>query len=106
MAYNEQEREVLRFAKTMQSLAEYKEWKDLCDYIDKAIAARDKIVYTPLSQLPADYDKLDFIGRATALELIKGAVIGLRLIRSLPESTSQLAQDIVHDHEQDEELDA
>ena len=61
-------------------------WKELQRVIQSQIATRETIIHSPAHSLPEEFAKGDFATRAAALESVKGALIALNLVLSLPDT--------------------
>lgn len=71
------ETELLRQARVMRELLRLEGWKEYVKVLDLQIAARERLIAVPLSEMEGG----SFEDKALRLELIKGALIGLRLAR-------------------------
>lgn len=97
--YNKEEKQVMRAARAFEDMVSTDGWKHFVSTLEAQIAERMQIIQTPLHALPGpQFANMDMMGRATALESVKGAVIGLRLALSLPSATMNHAKQIVVDH--------
>lgn len=99
--YNKEETEVLRQARHLRDLLEHPAWKEYVKILEAQIALREQILLLPmaaLSSASSEFQGMDYQSRLAHLESIKGALIGLRLCRDLPQTTVDQARDIVRDH--------
>lgn len=96
--YSTEERAVLRLAENFREMTESKWWQEYVKVLDAQIADRETLLLLPMSEQHPRFNGMDFNTRAVALEIIKGALIGLRLAKSIPTATIAHASDIVRDH--------
>ena len=96
--YSAEERSVLRLAENFREMTESKWWQEYVKILDAQIADREALLLLPMSDQHPRFQGMDFNTRAVALEVIKGAMIGLRLAKSIPTATIAHASDIVRDH--------
>lgn len=80
----EQGRTMQRSSKVLQELLEHPGWKELVTIAEEQIKVRLNILQMPLDSLPEGYKSMDFQSRAMALETVKGAIIGIRLVLGTP----------------------
>lgn len=110
--YNAEEREILRLAKFAKDMIETDWWKSYRKIIETQIATREAILLTPLTDIaPKQLQMLgdsglpvsmeapwDFETRVMKSELLKGAVIGLKLALSIPQATIDHSAAILAEH--------
>jgi hypothetical protein len=99
---------ILKQARLFRDMIASAPWQEFVRVLDAQIATRLKLVESPLHDLPETVISkgADLAARAAVMESIKGAVIGLRLARSLPESTISAADDIMHESREQESFNA
>jgi hypothetical protein len=82
-------------ARLMREMQATEGWKVFSAILGEHIATRMNILMVPLHDLPTQtFGGMDFESRAAALESVKGAVIGLKLALTLPESIMTSAADL------------
>lgn len=98
--YTAEEREILRFARFAKEVVDSEFWKVYERTLLAQIAQREQVLLTPLTDIPLQPGEVwDFNTRVMKSELIKGAVIGLRLALSIPKATIDHAATIVREYE-------
>lgn len=78
----------------MKDLIRTEAWSEYQKVLDEQIAQREKIIQTPLSESLGIFTGMDFNTRAVHVEVVKGALIALRLARNLPTTIINHANDI------------
>lgn len=101
--YSTEEKQVLRLAEHFRSMVETEWWKEYRKVLDEQIRQRELLVSLPLSDKSPAFEGLDFMTRASKIETLKGAIIGLRLALSIPDLTIGHSKDIVREADQQEE---
>lgn len=93
--YNESERMLLRQARAFQDMVQTAGWKYLEAIMNQHLADRERVLNTPFSALPDKFRELDAMSKMVEIECIKGAIIGIRLIRDIPRVTIEHASELV-----------
>jgi hypothetical protein len=96
--YSTDERSILRLAEGFREMVATDWWREYVKVLDAQIADRELVLLLPMSDQHPRFNGMDFNTRAVALEVIKGALIGLRLAKSIPTATIAHASDIVREH--------
>lgn len=86
------EDDIRRLGAKMKELTETRGWSEYKQILQTHIATREALVFAPLHDLPTKSD--DAQAKLLMLESIKGALIGLKLARDLPDTIIQHAADI------------
>lgn len=91
-----EEVQILKQARLVKEMIETEGWKALCEVLRAQILTRELLIRRPLHDLPHEqFPGMDLASKAAAVEAIKGAVIGLNLALSLPESIINSANEIM-----------
>lgn len=92
---NEAKSELRKTSKIFEDsgLLENPGWKTFQSLLEEQIQIRLGLVQKPLNELPGS----DTQGKMFSLECIKGALIGLRLARSLPQTIIETVQEIARE---------
>lgn len=85
---------MLRLRRVVRDGKDSEFWKEMTKLVQDMIVMRERLICTPLHELPntfqdgtaTPYGSMDLQGRAAAMESVKGALIALRLILSLPDT--------------------
>lgn len=101
--YGTDEKQVLRLAAHFREMVATDWWKEYVRILDAQISDREQLLLLPVSEQHPKFQGMDFQTRAVSLETIKGAIIGLRLAKTIPSATIDHASDIVRDHSVGEE---
>src|SRR5262245_20600745 len=90
---------ILKQARLLKEMVETQGWTEFKKILEAHIATRLSIISTPFHSLPdnSGYQGMDLAAKAAAVESVKGAVIGLRLALTLPESTIEAAKEIMRE---------
>lgn len=96
--FSTDEKQILRLSKNMQDLVATEGWREYEKVIKLQIADRERLVTVPLSSAIPAFEGMDFTTRAAHVEVVKGALIGLRLALDLPSATIKHASDIRAEH--------
>lgn len=97
--YSKEELEVLKQARIYREGLDSELWRMHDKILAEQIALRERVLATPMHSLQSDeFRGMDFMAKAAQLESVKGAIIGLKLARELPELTLRHAQAIREDH--------
>lgn len=97
---------MLKLGRLMRDGVNTEFWKALTQVIQHHVNAREALIRTPLHALPqreADgsptpYASGDLAAKAAAMESVKGALIALKLILSLPDTIIQQASEIAKEN--------
>lgn len=94
-----EEVQILKQARLFKDLVDTEGWKALVEVLQAQIATREAIVLTPLHALPPNSvpAETDLASKAAALEVFKGAIIGIRLALNTPKATIESAADIARE---------
>lgn len=104
--YNRDETHVLRLSRLFDDMTSTEGWKEYEKVLRAQIKDRELLVGIPISTDNPAFAGMDFTTRVAAVEVIKGALIGLNLALSLPSATMKHAKDIVTEHSPKEKTDA
>lgn len=86
------EEDMRRLAARMKDLVENKYWQDYKQVVQRMISVREELTQAPLITVLPEY--ADLQSKMIALESVKGAIIGLKLALTFPESIIQHAADV------------
>lgn len=90
--FDAEERRVLRLRRAMEDLTSSAAWKEYESIIKSQIAVRE---HTILNEPASNGSPTDPLGRLLGLETIKGALIGLKLALSTPQTIIAEAKEII-----------
>lgn len=90
--YDAEERRVLRLRRAMEDLTASPAWKEYEAILQSQIKVRENAI---LNEPAAGQGPTDPLGRLLGLETIKGALIGLKLALSTPQTIIAEAKEIV-----------
>lgn len=96
--FNVEEKAILRLAESFREMEGTAWWKEYEKIIRAQIEIREALLRIPLSEANEAFKGMDFVTRAASQEIIKGAIIGLRLALSIPSLTIKHGSDIVQEH--------
>lgn len=116
MDYTAEERQILKQGREFSDLVGSPGWKAFEALIQAHIATRERIILLPITEVAPKHISgvgadgqpqvgeapWDFYTRAASLEVIKGALIGLKLSLSLVTTTMQQAKEIADQHSKKE----
>jgi len=90
---------ILKQARLIKEMTETQGWQEFKKILEAQIAMRTSILMSPFHSLPdgSGYQGMDLAAKAAALESVKGAVIGLRLALSLPDSIIESSKEIMRE---------
>ena len=97
--FNREEVQVLRQARILREFIESEGWREYEKILKAQIETRQLVITTPLSERLPAFEGMDFTTRAVAVEVVKGALIGLNLALSIPQSTIAHGKEIMQEHE-------
>lgn len=88
---------ILKQARLIKEMTETPGWPEFKKILEAQIATRLGIISMPFHSLPENsgYVGMDLAAKAAALESVKGAVIGLRLAITLPDSIIESSKEIM-----------
>lgn len=92
-------------AEVMQGLLKTEAWQEYARVLSEMILIREQIIGVPLHERH-DLMGMDFAGRAGAIESVKGALIGLKLARDLPQAIINAMKDTRPANDEGDEPDA
>lgn len=98
-----EEVQILKQARVIKEMEATEGWRAFADVLKAQVETRLRIIERPLHDLPHEqFPGMDLAAKAAAIESIKGAVIGLRLALSLPQSIIQSAAEIMRESREKE----
>lgn len=94
-----EEVQLLKQARLLKEIVDTPGWREYESILRAQIATREAIVLSPLHALPANSvpQETDLASKAAAMEMFKGAIIGLRLALETPKATIESASDIAQE---------
>lgn len=101
VVYSESEVEVLKQARLLREIVGTAGWQEFCKILEAQIKVREEMLLAPAAILASkwpEFKDLDHAGRLAHLESIKGALIGIKLCRDLPQITIDDARAIQDEH--------
>ncbi len=92
---------ILKLGRVMRDGVGTEFWKEFQNVIRYQIMERENILHTPLHALPPQVCAAmgDFAGKAAAQESIKGALIALKLVLTLPDTIIMQATELASSKE-------
>ena len=93
--------QMLKLGRQMRDGVNTEFWKAMQSVIQSHITTREAIVHAPLHTLPSEFAQGDFATRAVALESVKGALIALKLVATLPDTIIAQASEIAKENSSD-----
>ena len=90
---------MLKRGRLFKELLDHPGWKELEAIMGAQIATREAIVLSPLHALPPNSipPETDLASKSAAMEMFKGAIIGIRLVMNTPKATIESAADIARE---------